>query len=293
MGIKKYRKALAFGVIALTLIVFIAYYINNPAVWQTIKTIPFIVFVKIIALYVMSIFALSIVTIGTLKLCKIKMPLQQSILLTMYTAVVNFFGPLQSGPAFRGVYLKQKYGLSLVIYAAASSVYYLLWGGISVLLLFSSLLKWWLIPIILIGILVVLQIERKQRSYQKFKALDMKSIYILCFATILQIVIISLIYYVELNNVTSGISYSQVLVYTGAANLALFVSLTPGAIGFREAFLIFSQRLHGISTEAIVAANTIDRAMYFILLVILATYIATSHVKTRLNDSLGPRITKN
>lgn len=278
------RRIAAIAIIIITFLVFVVYYLNNPIIWQTIREIPFAVFVKILFLYLLSMVALSFVTLGTLKLCRLNLPLSESILLTMYTAVVNFFGPLQSGPAFRGVYLKQKYSLSLKTYAAASTVYYFLWGGISLLLLFTGILKWWLIPIIFTCIMLALYVERSQRSLKRFLSLDMKSVYLLVAATLLQILIISSIYYIELNNVAAGITYSQVLIYTGAANLALFVSLTPGAIGFREAFLIFSQRLHNISTEAIVAANTIDRAMYFVLLLILAVYIFLSHARSRLDS---------
>ena len=54
--------------------------------------------------------------------------------------------------------------------------------------------------------------------------------------------------------------------YTGAANFALFVSLTPGAIGIRESFLFFSQRLNHITNAAIVGANVLDRTVYVIFL---------------------------
>ena len=100
-------------------------------------------------------------------------------------------------------------------------------------------------------------------------------------ATLLQVVLWVIIFYVELQTV-SHVSLSQVLVYTGAANLALFVSLTPGAIGFRESFLLFSQRLHHIDTATIVAANTIDRAIYIVLLIILAIGIFATHANRRL-----------
>jgi uncharacterized membrane protein YbhN (UPF0104 family) len=72
------------------------------------------------------------------------------------------------------------------------------------------------------------------------------------------------------------------MVYTGAANLALFVSLTPGAIGFRESFLVFSQHLHHISNSTIVAANILDRAMYLVLLLILALIIFGTHARRQL-----------
>jgi uncharacterized membrane protein YbhN (UPF0104 family) len=73
-----------------------------------------------------------------------------------------------------------------------------------------------------------------------------------------------------------------VLSYTGAANLALFVSLTPGAIGFRESFLYFSQSLHHITTAQILSANLIDRAVYVIFLLLLLLVVLIMHVGKRL-----------
>jgi uncharacterized membrane protein YbhN (UPF0104 family) len=87
---------------------------------------------------------------------------------------------------------------------------------------------------------------------------------------------------VQLNAVDPGITASQVAVYTGAANLALFVSFTPGAIGFRESFLVFTQQLHHISNSTIVAANTIDRSVYVLMLLILGLVILATHARRRL-----------
>jgi uncharacterized membrane protein YbhN (UPF0104 family) len=104
-------------------------------------------------------------------------------------------------------------------------------------------------------------------------------------ATAAQIAAVSLIYFLELRNVAPGTHFSQAIIYTGAANLALFVSLTPGAIGFRESFLLFSQNLHHVSGSTIVAASILDRAVYVLVLAGLAAYIFGSHAARRLKTS--------
>ena len=120
---------------------------------------------------------------------------------------------------------------------------------------------------------------------QKLKGLDLKNWYYLAAATALQVGLVAVIYYVELHNLDPSIGISRALIYTGAANLALFVSLTPGAIGFRESFLLFSQNLHHITTATIVAANILDRAIYITLLLLLAVFIFGSHANQRLRIS--------
>lgn len=279
----KFKRIAAILVIFLTFAAFVIYFIANPAIWHELKQTPPSVLLKIFAMYSLSIVALTLVTLSTLRLCRLKIPFNESLMLTMYTAIVNFFGPLQSGPAFRGLYLKSKHKLSLKKYAVATSIYYMLWGIISLLLLFSGVLRFWLIPIFILVALSAILIERSKRYGNRFKQLDLRGVYWLVLATLLQILIVSIIYLIELQSIQSSISISQVLIYTGAANLALFVSITPGAIGFREAFLVFSQRLHHIDTSTIVAANTIDRAVYFVFLGFLAVYISAAHVSNKLN----------
>jgi uncharacterized membrane protein YbhN (UPF0104 family) len=101
-------------------------------------------------------------------------------------------------------------------------------------------------------------------------------------ATALQLAALVGVYYVELSSAAPGVSFGQVLTYTGAANFALFAAITPGAIGIREAFLVFSHNLHHISNTVIVAANIIDRAAYLIVLGIMFIMVLTLHAKDKL-----------
>jgi uncharacterized membrane protein YbhN (UPF0104 family) len=122
-----------------------------------------------------------------------------------------------------------------------------------------------------------LVLSRTQLLGSKIKNLNLRGWYILAAATFLQIAIVTLIYFVELRAVAPGTTFGQAVVYSGAANLALFVSLTPGAIGFRETFLVFSKHLHHVSNATIVTVNIIDRAMYIVLLLVLALLIFGTH----------------
>ena len=266
----------------LTSAVFVAYFVKHPEVRTQLSNISPGVFCSLMGLYLLSFGALALTTLATLRLCRLKVDLREGLLLTAYSAVINFFGPLQSGPAFRAVYLKKKYRLDLKIFAVASLGYLFFWGVFSCLFLLSGVLKWWLIPVSLLGIVVTLLALRSKWIAPKLKQLDLHGWYYLALATLLQIAFIMLVYFVELKTVAPGTSFSQAVIYTGAANLALFVSLTPGAIGFRESFLVFSQHLHHISNSTIVAANILDRAVYIMLLALLAVCIFATHARQHL-----------
>ncbi len=225
----------------------------------------------------LTMLALALVNISTLRLVKIKASGRESILLTAYTAVVNFFGPLQSGPAARAVYLKRRYSVDLKKYSVATLVYYFFWAAFSGIFLLSGLLKWWLIPLLAICVTLLYLLSKHEFIKNKMRLLDLKAWYLLALATFAQISIITVIYFIELHSVTPATHFSQAIIYTGAANFALFVSITPGALGFRETFLVFSKHLHHISNSSIIAANIIDRSVYLIVLIILALIIVLTH----------------
>lgn len=282
-GMKSWLRAAATIIILLATAGFFVYYFsNNESVRQQLSQTSPAVVAMLLVLYVFTVVALAMIFHATLRLCKLKLGRGETALLTAYSSVINFFGPLQSGPAFRAVYLKARHNLNLKNYASATLVYYFIYGVFSCLLLVSGLLGWWLIPIMAVGVGCLLLLRRAGPVAARLQNLDLRNWYYLAIATAIQIVLVVAIYYVELHNLNPEISMGQTLVYTGAANLALFVSLTPGAIGFRESFLVFSQQLHDISTPTIVAANILDRAMYISLMLILAIFIFGSHAHRQL-----------
>ena len=281
--LRKYVRPIAtVTVLVLTIFAFAHYFATHENVRTQLRNTPFSTLALIFVLYLGTIAALGLVLIATLRLCKLKVETGESLLVTAYSAVINFFGPLQSGPAFRAVYLKKKYDLNLKKYAGATLVYYFFYGAFSVVFLLSGVLKWWLVPLGVLAVLVTVVGRQVAPVKKRLTGLDLHGWYFLALATLLQVVLIATIYYTELHSVMPDVSVSQAVIYTGAANLAMFVSITPGAIGFRETFLVFSHNLHHISNNVIVTANILDRAMYIIVLFALGLFIFSTHAKRQL-----------
>lgn len=278
-----WRPVATFSILVATIGGCIYYFATHPAVRQQLSQTSLVTLAIIFLLYLVFAGALSLVTLATLRVCDVRLDLREGSLLTMYATVINFFGPLQSGPAFRAVYLKRKHGLKLKKYTLATLVYYGLFAIISGVFLLSGVLGWWLLLAIAIGLLVLLGLYRSQHPLAvRIRNLQLSAVYLLAAATLLQLMIVAIIYYVELRAVSPGVHLGQAIIYAGAANFALFVSLTPGAIGFRESFLLFSQRLHHIDSSSIIAANVIDRAMYIVLLGVIGIAIFGTHAQRRL-----------
>jgi uncharacterized membrane protein YbhN (UPF0104 family) len=217
---------------------------------------------------------------NTIRLCKKTLPLKSGLLLTMYTSVINFFGPLQSGPGVRAVYLKTKIGLRIRDYTYAMLFYYFSFAALNASLLFINKMPWFT----LIGVIAAITLTIV--GTYKFGLWKNKRFVIAIFVlTLIQILFMVIIYGTELNVVDPSAHYSifQMISYTSSANLSLFVSLTPGGIGIREAFLIFAGSLHNVSLSSIVAAGILDRAIYIFFLIILFVISSIVHIQ----DTLG------
>ena len=274
--VRRHKRLLA-SLIILAFFVFIGYYlIANPQIIQNILHIGYANTVSIIGGYTAVLLTNVGIMYATIRLCKKKLPIKSGVLLMIYSSVINFFGPLQSGPGVRAVYLKAKTGLRIRDFTYAMLFYYFSFAALNTSLLFVNTMPW----LSLFG--VGLAIAMLAAGTYKFASSFLKKYIIYIFAlSAIQIVFLIGIYAVELGAVNPAAHYSlaQIAAFTASANLSLFVSLTPGAIGIREAFLIFSQSLHHIPLSAIVAVGIIDRAIYVVFLALLFVLSSSLHLR--------------
>jgi uncharacterized membrane protein YbhN (UPF0104 family) len=283
---KKLKLAAAVLILLGTLGAFIYYCKTHPAIFDKLRdTNPFLM-VLLVGLYMIWFLALVAILRISLRLYGTSVPRKENFLLNAYSTLVNFFGPGQSGPAFRGLYLKKRHGLPIKKYIFATLLYYGFYAVISAFFLFVGSQAWWKTVLLMVlagvGSIVVIRLYAKRSHISDQPGINIVNLGWLFAATLLQLSVQALIFFIELKDVASSITVAQTLTYTGAANFALFVSLTPGAIGFREAFLVFSQGLHHIGNTVIVAANVVDRAMYLVFLGVLFLIVIGLHAKDTL-----------
>jgi uncharacterized membrane protein YbhN (UPF0104 family) len=283
------RKALPLVIIVVTVVLFVYLFIKHPEYRHTLASTNPWILVLIAVLYAVLLLCWNWVYSVTLELCGRRLPRRENLMLTGYSTIVNFFGPLQSGPGVRAAYVKQKAKVKYKDYTLATFVYYAMYAITSALLLLIGSGKHWPITLALFicvtagsGGVVYLANKRfaKPGSGSEFHTTPALLAKLLV-ATICQLIVNVIIYYVELRAVHTGASIYQAIAYGGAANFALFVSLTPGAIGFREAFLEFSRQLHHIPTSGILAASVIDRSVFIVFLGILFVATLGLHVGDR------------
>lgn len=284
---RNWKQILGVLVMIMTVAAFLYTWRTHPELVRQLKDVRPAYLLLVGALYGAMIGLLVLLYDTTLKLCGHSLGLREQTLLTMYSSIVNFFGPLQSGPGVRTVYLKKRHKVSIKKYAAATILYYLLFAGFSGLFLLSGIRPVWhaallCVCALLIAISIVWLLRRRLQKYDFIKTYAPPLVARLIILTLVQVLLVTLIYFTELRSIGAPVSLGQTAVYAGAANFSLFVSLTPGALGIREAFLLFSRRLHHISGGTIVSANLIDRGVYVAFLGMLFLIVLGLHAQDRL-----------
>lgn len=270
---KRFRAALGILVVLATVVVFVRYFMQHPRTLSSLQAVSPATLLLLFFLYIAFVGTLVLIQQATLTLCNLNLSKRENSLLIMYSSIINFFGPLQSGPGFRAAYLKKRHNVNLKKYALATLVYYGLYALFSALFLLAFFAGSW----VLVACVVALAGGPLIIRLPKFRVLRLQPVMQLALATLAQVSVQAVIYYVELRSLLPHVSLASALIYTGAANFALFVSLTPGAIGFRESFLLFSQKLHKIGAATIATASVIDRGVYVSLLVIMAILVFGMH----------------
>ncbi|HET9098547.1 MAG TPA: lysylphosphatidylglycerol synthase domain-containing protein [Candidatus Saccharimonadales bacterium] len=267
---------------------------HRSVIARLMHTSPQVV-ISVFLMYVLMIGILVVILDATLRICSKRLDNQENAALNSYTLLANFFLPGQSGPAIRGAYLYKKHKLKVKNFIAVTLLYYVFYGSIGIIMLVLGSKSWkltvlsTLIMVCAIALAIYLYL-----SYSKVKRSELNlspaNIIYLVLATVMQSVIQAVIYGIELHNGNHHIAIDQIITYTGAANLALFVALTPGAIGIRESFLLSTEKLHHISSNSIVVANIIDRSVYLVFLMAIGVYLLISslHSKNAVINKIVP-----
>lgn len=281
---KAWRPALGIAILAATIVGFAVYVTRHPELLRELGRTPGWVVAVLLLLYVAWFVALVLTVQATLCLCRAPLAAGELGLLTAYSTLVNFFVPGQGGIVVRGLYMKRQHALGIKRYLVASLVYYAGYAVISAFMLLVASRPWWqtCLGLAVTGSVAYAVVRwYRHRSGAGATTLDLgvRSLAWLLLATVVQACVQIAIYGFELRWVDPGVRWWQMVTYTGAADFSLFVALTPGAIGIREAFLYFSEQLHHVGTASIVAAGVIDRVVFLILLGLLFLATVAFHAR--------------
>lgn len=282
---KKHLKSiLGLVVVVATIAAFIWYISNHPELIDQLKDVKPWTLAALLLLYAIWFGALAVILQISVRMFSKTLSFQENVLVSAYSSLINFFGPGQSGPGLRGIYLKKKHGMRIKDYIFATLLYYACYAVISAFMMFAGSVAWWQTALLVIAAstasMAAIRIYLRRSKIKERPAL-FKYLGWMFGATVLQLAAQATIYAIEVRSIDAHIGFGQIISYTGAANFALFAALTPGAIGIREAFLLFTQNIHNIGGSVIIAANVIDRAVYITFLGILFVLVFGLHANKK------------
>lgn len=260
--VNAHRRVLAIIVLGSFFAFLVAYLALNPGLLVQAFSIGWANITILLGLYLLIVTTHFGVLETTIRLSRNRLPYREGFLLTVYSTVSNFFGPLQSGPGIRAVYLKGRIGMRFRDYTYATLYYFGAFAVVNGSLLFANTAPWITALGLVVGAVVVWMAAWRAGILDRWVWVAA-----LGAVVVIQVLLMTTVYFVEINAVSdASYTFAQALSYSGSANLSLFVSITPGAIGIREGFLVFAQSLHQVPLDTIVAAGIVDRAFYAVFL---------------------------
>lgn len=278
------NKLLKVFLLVLTIVLFIAYYLNNQESFARISDLSIFQVLIILVGQSLVLLANTITLYVIVTFFQKKMHLTDATRVMAYSSLINFFGFLQGGVGFRGVYLKKYFSIPLKKYFLLTSVQYILLFGLSGIMLFTGIILTTGIRnallLVILGSAALLISALLAKRYGFIKKLSTrfegigfifhsKKLLILLCALALQLLGSFIAYGVALDAIGAKITFGGLLIFTGVSQFSIVIALTPGALGIREGLLLIVQNQMLLTTSDIIVASTIDRIVYFLTLALL------------------------
>ncbi len=273
---KKVRLIVSITIVLLTIFLFLNFLSSHHQIINQLRDIKLSLFIEILGLYLIVLLELAMILRFSLGFLSLQIPFLENLIINSYSLMINFFMFGQAGPGLRAVYLKNNYNIKLKKFFSLILLYYFIYSIISLIFIILSINHHWYDYALLILLIIISYLILRVKFTQIKINTILKSLIGLVVFTLFQLLTQTLIFGLELKSI-EHVGIGQIFAYSGFANLALFVSLTPAGIGIRESFLLLSRSIHHISSSIIVEASIIDRSVYVVFLLIVLIFILMFH----------------
>jgi uncharacterized protein (TIRG00374 family) len=92
--------------------------------------------------------------------------------------------------------------------------------------------------------------------------------------------------YLIMSSIHISLSLPRVVLYSVLGSLSVFINITPGNLGIKEAVYIAVSGIVGLSTSQILAAALVDRVVLFVVLLLL--WLIYARKLYRIDTTLKP-----
>jgi uncharacterized protein (TIRG00374 family) len=296
-------KLIGKGLTAIVIGLFVYYFFNNIDSFRDLQKVALWPLIGIFAFKMLGILNAGQYLKANLLIFNKNISLRESFYVSLLSAIGNYFGPYLGGAGIRAVYLKKKFQLSYAdfistvsgiylinfrIYSVAgvialvlihiftgeySLLFYLIFGVWAAIALFLSKLKIpglgkrklnWRGKITSFVLGKAKQIVNGWRQLRNNEEIYWKLHRISFINFLISFCVISL----QFIAIGVEVSVPATVLYVAITNLSLYLSITPGAIGIREALFIFCGALLGLTTPQILQLAIVSRGMTFITMLI-------------------------
>lgn len=294
------------------LMVFVVYIANNINDFKPLLDVNPLYLCIIASIVIISIVSNGIFTKFVMESFKKPIDTRESTYVSLIASVGNFFAPAGSGFGIRAVYLKKKHGLAYSDYMT------LLSGNYVIVFLVVSLLGMvslgfihvgysvaerllWLMFVGLFVLSVALLIIRVPRKLQNLKPKNqyVASLYEIIVRVsvgwseitrnrVLMIKLVCLVLFNTLMGMASTfliikslhlhVGLPSLALFSALSSLAMFINITPGNLGIKEALYVFSSGALGLTTDQIISVALIDRIVLFVVLLVLWLFFVKDKV---------------
>lgn len=292
MKLKKYFSILVLLVLIIWLLKYFLDHINE------FKQITIVSYNLLFLLFVLAILFLvnnGLILKYLLEPFKIFLSKKEWFGLSIITTMGNYLTPFRGGAIARAVYLKKKHIFQYSSFLSTLSAIYVIAflvnsfvGIISVFLIYLlynqfNIIIFLLFLFIFIFLLFITLFSPKFKETRysivnKFINVingwhliksNKKIIKKITLINIINIAIITLMMFLEFKVFGFDISLTKALFIAVVSTLSLFISITPGALGIREAIIVFSAKVIGVTTTQALLVALLDRAIYLTIIFIL------------------------
>lgn len=291
------KKKLTKTIIVVTvLFLFFVYVFRNFENFKQVKIYNFWPFFPLVILSILFLVTNGVVLKELLLPFRIKLSAKEWFGLSVITTAGNLLTPLQGGMITRAMYLKSKHNFSYTNFLSALSGIYIIVFWVNSLVAIAAMLLInyyysvfsWLVFITFLAIFLSLSfIIVASPKIKKTFRLDLlnkiakvvngwlviknnkKTILTIAIISLINVFFMSASSFLEFQTIGVEISFIKALFISIVSTLSLFVSLTPGSLGIREAFVAFTSSVVGISSVSAVTVSILDRLVSLIPLIIL------------------------
>jgi uncharacterized membrane protein YbhN (UPF0104 family) len=224
----------------------------------------------------------------------------ESLYVSLISSVGNYFAPVGAGLGFRAIYLKRRHGLAYGDFITTVAGNYLLVflttsaaGLIALAIVYQRTGQaYWVLTAVFTSLFIIdfmfmsVKVARfianllKRLRFAKFVADlfqriiegwllvigDKRLVTRLLGLTAIGFPLLLLTIFLVLSSLNIHVAFSSLLMLAALSSLSVFINITPGNIGVKEAVFIFSSQVIGLTTPQILAYSLIDRGVLFIVL---------------------------